>query len=189
MKAIFLIAGAALLISFVPPMLQPSEILEGFDFGQSKDGRSWLVMNDGVMGGLSSGESSLLENSIKLEGKISLANRGGFSSVRSPWRKMDLSNFSKVNIRYRSNGQVVAIAFETHRRWWRPYYLLDLETTDGAWKTVSLNFHDAKEISIVSPTGKQLEKAQLEAILRIGFMTHEKKESPFEFEADYLKFE
>ena len=189
MKSILFIAGAALLISFVPPMLQPSEIIEGFDFGQSKDGQSWLVMNDGVMGGLSSGQSSLLENSIKLKGEISLENRGGFSSLRSPWGKMDQSNFSKVNIRYRSSGQVVAIAFETNRRWWRPYYLLDLETTDGEWKSVSFDIQDAKEISIVSPTGDHLGQDQLGAILRIGFMTHEKKASPFEFEADYLRFE
>lgn len=178
-----------LLISFLPLDPQPKEVVEGFDFGKSKAGESWFVMNDGVMGGLSSGEASLLENSLKLAGEISLANRGGFSSVRSPWGKMDLSNFSKVNIRYRSTGQVVALALETNRRWWLPYYLLDLQTTAGEWQTLSLELTDTKEISMVTPTGNHLKQEQLSEIIRIGFMTHEKKESPFEFEVDFIKFE
>ena len=168
---------------------KPSEPLKEFDFGIEKSGEEWNVMNDGVMGGLSEGVASLNENSLLLKGNISLANNGGFSSIRSPWGKKDLGAYDEVSIRYRSSGQVVAMSFEIYRRWWRPYYLLDLQPTDDEWKTVTLPLSSAKEISVVAPTGKSLTPEKLSKILRIGFMTHEKKASPFEFEVDYVRFE
>lgn len=194
MKRKRLLTGAALcvaglaLVSFIP-MLKPAEVISSIDFGSAKDGANWVVMNDGVMGGLSTGASNLTENSLILKGEISLANNGGFSSVRAPWGKTDLSGFEKVNIRYRSTGQTVALCLETNRRWWLPYFMLDLESTGGAWKTASLELQDAQEISVVTPTGDRLSKKQLQSILRIGFMTHEKKASTFEFEVDSVVFE
>ena len=176
------------LLSFLPG-IRSSTTLKEIDFGTSKGGQDWKVMNDGVMGGLSSGTASLNENSLTLKGSISLANNGGFASIRSKWGIYDLSDYSAVTIRYRSLGQVVALSFETSRMWWRPYYLLDLAPTDNYWKTVTIPIDLANQISIVQPTGKQLSSKQLSNILRVGFMTHEKKESPFEFEVDFIRFE
>ena len=181
-----LAAVSASMLSFLP--FQDAKKGSSFDFGRSKTGSNWKVMNDGVMGGLSSGESVLKRNSLILEGEISLANNGGFSSVRSPWGKTDISDYSTIEVRYRSEGQVVAFCIETNRMWWKPYYMLDLPTTDNKWETITLKLTDASEISLVTPTGNTLTKKQLEKILRFGFMTHEKKESPFRIEVDYVKF-
>ena len=185
---IIVISLSLTLLSFVPSF-HSSTTLKEIDFGTSKGGQDWKVMNDGVMGGLSSGAASLNENSLTLKGIISLANNGGFASIRSRWGNYDLSDYTEVTIRYRSIGQVVALSFETSRMWWLPYYLLDLAPTDNNWKTVTIPIDKANQISIVQPTGKQLSSKQLNNILRVGFMAHEKKEIPFEFEVDFVRFE
>lgn len=159
-----------------------------FDFGLKKTGTNWNVMNDGVMGGLSKGSATLTDNSLILTGEISLANNGGFSSIRSPWETIDLSAFSQTTIRYRSKGQVVAMCFEPNKRWWRPYYLLDLQPTDGEWKTVTLELGLGKKYSIAKPRSEGLNKEVLKEILRFGFMTNDKKECSFEFEVDFVTF-
>ena len=51
------------------------------DFGNGKDGQSWQVVNDGVMGGRSQGSKMLTENSMVFWGEVSLENNGGFSSL------------------------------------------------------------------------------------------------------------
>lgn len=176
-----------LVLSFVF-MHNPSVDDLKFDFGKNKIGNGWWVMNDGVMGGLSRGAASLTENSLILKGEISLANNGGFSSVRGPWGKTDLSAYSTVTIRYRSKGQIVALCLEKSRRWWEPFYMLDLDPTDGEWKTVSLKLDNAKEYAYARPSGDKLSKEQRKEILRLGFMTNQKKESAFTFEVSYMKF-
>lgn len=165
-----------------------SNFNSNIDFGLNKIGSNWKVMNDGVMGGLSKGDVTLTKNSLILKGEISLANNGGFSSIRCPWGKMDLSKYSEVTIKYRSTEQKVAICFEPNRRWWRPYYMLDLNPTQGKWKTVTLKIEEAKKYSIARPRNAYLTKEIRKEVLRLGFMTNDKKESPFEFEVDFLKF-
>ena len=159
-----------------------------FDFGLQKLGIDWAVMNDGVMGGLSKGKGWLTKNSLVLKGEISLANNGGFSSIRSQWGKLDLSEQTKVAVRYRSYGQTIALCFERSRRWWQPYYMLDLQPTNGEWKTITLDLKKAQKYSIARPRDAYFTKDIREEILRIGFMTNDKKETEFEFEVDYLMF-
>ena len=56
------------------------------------------------MGGLSTGKMETRENSVVFKGAISLENNGGFASLRGPFQKTDLSNYSQVDIRYKLAG-------------------------------------------------------------------------------------
>ena len=54
-----------------------------FDFHKEADTSNWYVVVDGVMGGESTGNFEIDEGGYGLfEGEISLANNGGFSSIR-----------------------------------------------------------------------------------------------------------
>ena len=53
----------------------------------------WPQINDGVMGGLSSGQMVAAEGYATFQGKVSFDNNGGFSSVRSRPVVHDLSAF------------------------------------------------------------------------------------------------
>ena len=158
------------------------------DFGEHKSADNWQIMNDGVMGGLSQSTAYFTENTLQFQGTISLANNGGFASVRSPWQRTDLSTFSKVKVRYKATEQSTSIVLESNRMWWQPYYLLALQPTDGEWVEVTLSLSDFKEIKLVQSTGKSISKTSLKNIIRIGFMTINKKAGSFGFEVDYVEF-
>ena len=56
-----------------------------FVFTSADDLDGWNVVNDTVMGGVSSGESAWADGAMVFTGELSLDNNGGFASVRSPF--------------------------------------------------------------------------------------------------------
>lgn len=158
------------------------------DFGKGSAGTDWLVVNDGVMGGLSKSSLQITDNSLILRGEVSLENNGGFASMRSPYQTLDLSKHKTVNIRYRSTGQDVGLVFSLHRQWYRPNYKINLEESGNEWKTVSIELITAREYRIGRLTGHTINKKLLAEIIRLGFITNSKKVGTFSFEVDYLLF-
>lgn len=55
-----------------------------FDFVAVGSSDGWSVVNDTVMGGVSSGELAEIDGVLVFSGELSLDNNGGFASVRSP---------------------------------------------------------------------------------------------------------
>lgn len=159
------------------------------DFGAKKSGASWQVINDGVMGGLSEGQAELKENSILFTGNISLQNNGGFSSLKSPFELMDLSAFETVKIRYRSKGMRIAMTMETSRNWFDLYYKQDIPNESDDWQVAVLDLEQFKGYRIGRATGLSLGKAPLQKMLRLGFISNEKRAGTFEMEVDYILFE
>ena len=55
-----------------------------FDFTGANAAKEWQAVNDGVMGGVSAGKFKITdEKTMEFFGTLSLANNGGFASVRS----------------------------------------------------------------------------------------------------------
>ena len=54
------------------------------DFLTAADVRGWSVVNDTVMGGVSTGRLAWQDGALVFTGELSLDNNGGFASVRSP---------------------------------------------------------------------------------------------------------
>ena len=50
--------------------------------GPITDAAAWRIVNDGVMGGVSSSRVSRAGDALRFAGEISLANNGGFASMR-----------------------------------------------------------------------------------------------------------
>jgi monofunctional biosynthetic peptidoglycan transglycosylase len=48
----------------------------------TSDAAAWRIVNDGVMGGVSSSTASRAGDALRFAGEISLANNGGFASMR-----------------------------------------------------------------------------------------------------------
>lgn len=158
------------------------------DFGKTKSGSKWIVINDGVMGGLSNSKAELLENSDLFNGNVSLENNGGFASLRSKYSKMDLSDSNTVTIRYKSKNQKVGLRLLKHEMYYMPYFKIYLPETNGMWKIITLPMSDFQEYRLESKTGKDLDKKDFEDIIRIGFIVSNKVEGPFEIEVDYINF-
>lgn len=170
--------------------LMPSKEIPQLDFGTSKNGQDWAVINDGVMGGVSQGKIQLTEDAILYHGTISLKNNGGFSSLRGPYERMDLSQFTKVSIRLKqSKGQVFAFQLDTNRAWYLPNYKHILKTETEDWETITVSLADFKEYQVGRETGRIIASEQLGQVIRLGFINTGKKSGPFELEIDYIRFE
>jgi len=159
------------------------------DFGKYKDGERWKITNDGVMGGLSEGDYRFSDDGVVFSGKISLENNGGFSSYRSQYKKRDLSSFKKLIIRYRSKQYDMGFTLEMDRRWFVPYYKANLPATNWKWEEKEIAFSDFVKYNIGRERDGKLSQKELKNILRIGFISNEKKTGPFKIEVDYIKFE
>jgi monofunctional biosynthetic peptidoglycan transglycosylase len=159
------------------------------DFGKKKDGELWKITNDGVMGGLSEGDYEFSDDYVIFDGTVSLENNGGFSSYRSRYKKRDLTSYKKVVIRYRSKKYTMAFTLEMDRRWFVPYYKVDLPTTKWKWVKKEIAFSDFVRYNIGQKRSGKLTEKELKNILRLGFVSNEKKAGPFKIEIDYIKFE
>ncbi|WP_420319140.1 CIA30 family protein [Ekhidna sp.] len=148
----------------------------------------WYIINDGVMGGLSKGNMVETDDGVLFYGEVSLKNNGGFSSFRSPWESYDLTNYSKVSIRYKSEGIKKAFVMETDKRFYIPNFKVSLPSS-SEWVTKEFKLVDFKQYRLGNPTGESLQKDQKEDIIRIGFITDEKRAGDFRFEVDYIEFE
>jgi len=171
--------------------LVASESLENsleIDFGKSKTGEQWQVINDGVMGGLSQGQKSLTSDSLLFQGDISLKNNGGFSSLKAPFVRTDLSMYESVAIRYRHQGHPVALTFEWHPRFYKKYHKVALPSTENAWKTIDIPLNTVQQYRMGKSTGRLMTKKDLAKVIRLGFIAGEKQESQFDLEVDYVKF-
>lgn len=158
------------------------------DFGTETAGSEWMIVNDGVMGGLSQGDAELRDNSLYFYGKVSLENNGGFASVRAPYQKLDLSRFTKVNIKYRSRGQSIGFSLNKYQRFYLPNHKIILPPSTE-WTTKSIELLDFKTYRMGREIEDKITTDDLGKIIRIGFITNDKKASVFEFEVDYIEFE
>lgn len=117
-----------------------------FDFRQPTAAQGWSPINDGVMGGLSTSQlHSQPDGYASFGGHVSLANNGGFASVRTTPQQptlaypVDLCGFGGLALRVRGDGNHYQLrlrdtaAFDgiAHRV---------LFVAPAAWETVYLPF-------------------------------------------------
>ena len=157
------------------------------DFGTEKDGQDWRPLVDGVMGGLSRGSAQLNDNSLSFNGSVSLANNGGFSSLRSRFGKVDLSAYRTVVVRARGEGQSFGIVLESDRRWYAPYFKKAFRPT-AEWQTFEIPLEEFDLYQVGRIIGKGPTPEALAATIRLGIVTNDKQEGLFSLEVDYLEF-
>ena len=64
-----------------------------------------MIVNDGVMGGVSQSRLSLDEQgALVFEGKVSLDYGGGFASVRSIVNQLDAEKYQGIFLKIRGDG-------------------------------------------------------------------------------------
>ena len=106
----------------------------------------WRAVNDGVMGGRSSGGPAFADGALVFAGTIN-TNGGGFSSVRRSMVPGALSGADGIRMRVKSDGRDYRLTFRTSRIWrgrnvsWQ----IPVPTTpDGEWAEVKVPFAQAE---------------------------------------------
>ena len=178
--------------------LEPQEELTYSDdamvinFGEAGE-ESWYAVNDTVMGGVSSGSVTFDENSMVFEGAVSTDNNGGFASVRSPQDETDLSMYSRVLIRMKTEGQPFSMVIADNPLWYADQFKYDIVAPDEEWNTIEILFEDFEEYTIMTgypePTGAIMTSEDAEAIIHIELMSKQFEDGAFRLEVDYIAFD
>jgi uncharacterized surface protein with fasciclin (FAS1) repeats len=148
--------------------------------------KNWNSVNDGVMGGVSKGGFKLTEQGTLLfSGELSLENNGGFASIRTDERKLDLTGTSAIVVKARGDGRTYWVDLRTSGQMGASSYRAYLPTTAGQWTETSIPFSDFK----LQAFGRALPFKPLDRsdVASIGFTLADKKEGPFSLEIESVK--
>jgi monofunctional biosynthetic peptidoglycan transglycosylase len=158
-----------------------------FDF--SSEGRTgrWMIVNDGVMGGLSESELQLSDQgTIIFQGNLSLENYGGFASVRSVPYRFGLEAYDGISLRVLGDGRRYKLRLRTDVNIDGPAYEAEFDTIANTWTTVNIPFQTT------TPTYrgrliKDLPPLSGNRVTQIGLMLADKQEGPFRLEVDWIR--
>jgi len=136
----------------------------------------WRAINDGVMGGVSSGRMVQSEDGLRFEGELSLENNGGFASVRRVIDQ-DLSAANRVRLQIRGDGRKYQFRLRQDGAFdgiaWRAEF-----STTGDWQAVELAFSEfipvfrGRRVPAAGPVVPA-------SIRQVGFMLADKTAGPF----------
>jgi monofunctional biosynthetic peptidoglycan transglycosylase len=105
-----------------------------------KNAERWQIVNDGVMGGLSRSRISFDGSVATFEGEVSLANNGGFASVRTSIGRTDLSGWDGIDLQVEGRGGTFQLRLRTDDRWDGVAYRARFEAPDGEFGSVRIPF-------------------------------------------------
>ncbi len=102
----------------------------------------WQVVNDDVMGGISTSRFQVSTNGAVFSGVVSLENNGGFASVRSSPVGQNLEGFDAFVLRVRGDGRRYKFTARTETGFDAPLYQCAFSTKRGEWKDHRLAFKE-----------------------------------------------
>jgi len=159
-----------------------------FDFGAKSDISDWKVVDDNVMGGRSNGNFYLSEQGNGIfdgifEGKVSLENNGGFSSLRYIFDRKNIQGYTKINIHLKGDKKRYQFRLKTNQND-RHSYVSYFETSEE-WEIITLYLADM----IPNFRGQRLDLSnyQAEELAEIGFLIGNKEEQNFRLEINKVE--
>jgi len=158
------------------------QIVKLFDFSKEKSTLGWRIVNDVVMGGLSESRFEILEESRAcFSGIVSLANGGGFASVKSEPHNFDLSSYQGVILKLRGDGKRYSFRIRTSAHINEAAYEAPFNTPANEWTEVVIPLDSFKPVfrGRVLNDFPPLDKRR---IVQFGFMIKERQEGAFRLE-------
>lgn len=154
-----------------------------FDFNTNSNIRDWRIVDDVVMGGRSDGRFSLTAEGHGLfKGEVSLENNGGFSSLRYPFRGLEVNKNDKIRIRLKGDGKKYQFRVKRSQRDYQSY-ITYIETT-GEWQEIDIPLGELYPIY----RGNRLNRPDFDhnIIQEIGFLIGNKKPQSFSLLIDEI---
>ena len=158
-----------------------------FDFQTATNSTAWQIVNDDVMGGVSTSQFQLLTNGGAIfSGVVSLENNGGFASVRSSPVRQNLNGCDAFVLRVRGDGRRYKFTVRTQAGFNAPNYQAEFKTTRGEWEEHRLSLEEfvptfrGRVLTEVPP----LTTAKLTSL---GVLIADKQSGPFRLEISWIK--
>jgi uncharacterized surface protein with fasciclin (FAS1) repeats len=156
------------------------------DFKGSDSAKEWSSVNDDVMGGVSKGGFQITDRGTLLfKGILSLENNGGFASIRSTSKPVDISGMEALAIRAKGDGRTYWIELRVSQQMRASSYRADFPTSEGEWRDLVIPLENFK----LQAFGQLLpsKPINLEDVGSVGFTIADKKAGKFELEIESVK--
>ena len=157
------------------------------NFDKPGEGKIWRVINDGVMGGISSSTWNITEKGAAVfAGNVSLENNGGFASVRSAVGTYDLSKYKGIVLRVKGDGKRYNLNLKTDAEFDSILYQAEFGTEKEKWQLIEIPFSRFAPTyhGFVPPDAPKLDTKE---IRRFGFLIADKQKGPFRLEIAWIK--
>mgnify|MGYP001826955301 FL=1 len=122
--------------------------MELVDLADPEATRAFFVVNDDVMGGVSTSRLSRHGDSLVFSGRLRLEHGGGFASMRGPVgtrngrSALDLSDWSGIEILVRGDGRRYKFTLRDDSAENEAVHRVPFETRSGEAQTIQLPFED-----------------------------------------------
>ena len=133
-----------------------------FQFNPKSDISNWHIVNDTVMGGISTAKFSLSKTGNGIfKGHVSLENNGGFAMVQYNFNTINVEKFSKVVIKVKGDGKRYQFRIKTSQDDKHSYIATFTTTKD--WLDIEIPFaamypaYRGKRLQKENYPGKQME--------------------------------
>lgn len=160
-----------------------------FDMTGADAAKEWQTVNDGVMGGVSEGKFKITDSkTMEFFGTLSLANNGGFASVRTKAKKLGLEKGDIIVARLRGDGRQYSLNLYLNRPLIAFSYRANIQTIMDEWIEIRVPL-DAFEATSFGKVAKDAGKVDPNEVNAVGFTLSDKKAGPFKLEIEWIKVE
>lgn len=155
-----------------------------FDFNKNVNIKDWVIIDDVVMGGKSSGSFELSpEGYGEFKGYISLDNNGGFSSLRYKFDRKSITEFTKVILTIKGDTKKYQFRIKSNSSDYYSY--ISTFSTNGEWQKIQI------PLKSMTPSfrGRKLDQSNFsnEYIEEIAFLIGNKQEEKFQLLIDKIE--
>ncbi|MFN0051838.1 MAG: CIA30 family protein [Planctomycetales bacterium] len=160
-----------------------------FDFTEADAAKEWQTVNDGVMGGVSEGKFKITDKkTMEFFGTLSLANNGGFASVRSNAKKLGLEKGDTLVAKVKGDGREYTLNLYLNKPLIAFTYRATVQTRKDEWIEVKVPLDKFGATSFGRPV-KDAGAVKPEEVNALGFTLGDKRAGPFRMEVEWIKLE
>ena len=160
-----------------------------FDFTGADSVKEWQTVNDSVMGGVSEGKFKITDTkTMEFLGTLSLANNGGFASVRTKAKKLGLEKGDTLVAKVKGDGREYHMNLSVPTFQIAYNYRAVFQTKKDEWIEVKLPL-DKFEATSFGQVVKNAGQVKPTSVNGLGFMLSDKKAGPFKMEVESIKVE
>jgi monofunctional biosynthetic peptidoglycan transglycosylase len=152
------------------------------NFENANTAKAWVSVNDNVMGGISDGKFKITQDkTLFFYGSLSLANNGGFASVRCLPTQLALKKNDSICFQAKGDGREYTINLYTNKRLTAFSYKQSFKTKKEEWinLTFPLDKFIATSFGRTIPNAAPIDPNEINSI---GFMIGDKNIEPFQLE-------
>lgn len=182
---VFLLFFASMLFMGATVMKEEGKQRILLDFEQSGDAANWTVINDVVMGGVSSSRFAVEKpGTAVFSGVVSLENNGGFASANMKPAQFDLSDCDGIRFRVKGDGKRYKISLKNDGAFNGFSYRFEFSAKDGEWLTIDAPFSSfVPKFMGETTSAPPVDRARIKTF---GFLIADKQNGPFRLEIDWI---